>query len=245
MGWLTGYLTVVVLLLLVGAAVVYWLAAGKRWPMRATGSPMPPSDAGSAELVPAQVEVTLSSIEVWRSRSGRMGDYRTAEGVVDAEHVLSPSGRYFALFRNGGGNEGRWENGRVWLFGPEGELFSSSEMKRPIDVAVSDAGHLIVADHLSPNTPGCWVRVLDRSGAELFSQRHRKNAGGVGISPEGGVAVYATAGPNWAIRVVDVATGALKKIPCTGPFTGAKVSEADRAAWLDTDFPDRMFCVKW
>lgn len=170
----------------------------------------------------------------------------TSAGKVFAHKTASPTGEYYAINFDAAHADGKLERGRVWLFGPAGEMFSPAGMNRPRDVAVSDFGHLIVADWLDFDTLSCRIRIFDRSGSALYDKRHRRNAGGVAITATGDTAIYGTMNPRSAVRVVDVGSGVCTAtVACACPFYGAEIDLAQRGAWLDTSFPERKRQIVW
>jgi len=145
-----------------------------------------------------------------------MAHYQTSEGDVFASKVASPDGRYFAVRKSDATCCGKYERGRLWYFGPGGEIFSPARTLRPQDVAVADSGRLIVGDWLSRDTLSCWIRIFEPDGRELYSKRHSFNVLRVSIAADGRLAIYDTAGPEYTTRVVDVDAGAIvRRFPIT------------------------------
>lgn len=172
--------------------------------------------------------------------------HATPEGEVFAHKTSSPSSAYYAIHHDAGHVKGRLEKGRVWLSGPRGFLFSPDKTIRPHDVAVSDAGHLAIADWLDFDTLSCRVRIFDQNGLTLYEKRHRRNAGGIAITAAGDVAIYGTMNPGAVVRIIDVSAGfCMATIDYGCPFYGAEIDPANKIAWLDTDFPDRKFRIAW
>lgn len=83
--------------------------------------------------------------------------YRTSEGEVFARKAASPDGRYFALWTYDAICCGKREPGRVWVFGPGGELFSPAKTVRPTEIAVAD-GRVAIYDTAGPEYK---TRVVD------------------------------------------------------------------------------------
>ena len=159
---------------------------------------------------------------------------QTLEGDGFARKVASPDGRYFALWTGDGICCGKYYRGRLWLFGPGGELFSPAKTLRPREIAVADSGRLIVGDWLSRDTLSCWIRIFAPDGRELFSRRHRFNVVRVSIHADGRIAVYDTAGPEYKTRVVDVDAGTIaRKLPLT-----------DHAELLSREIPLQPFTTR-
>lgn len=143
-----------------------------------------------------------------------MPHYRTSEGEVFGRKFASPDGRYFAVRAFDGFHCDKYERGRLWHFGPDGELFSPPRTLRPHDIAIADGGRLIVGDWLTYDTLACWIRIFEPDGRELYSKRHRFNVAKVSIATDGRLAIYDTAGPEHKTRLVDVDTGAIiRKLP--------------------------------
>lgn len=155
--------------------------------------------------------------------------YRTSEGEVFARKAASPDGRYFAIWTYDAICCGKREPGRVWVFGPGGELFSPANTVRPTEIAVADTGRLILGDQVRSGALGRWIRIFEPNGRGVFSRRHGVNVARVSISADGRVAIYDTAGPEYKTRVVDVDAGTIaRKLPLT-----------DHAELLSSEIPMR------
>lgn len=175
-----------------------------------------------------------------------LGYMKTSTGMICGDRHMSPQGCFSAVLQRDTTCEGRHVPGGVWLFEGNTERLAITDLKIPWRCAVSDTGRLIVADAVSRESLSCWVRIFESDGTVLYSQRHRRNLGGVGISPEGGIAVYGTANPNAVLRVVDVSAGlVLVSLPGNGFFGHAAIDEATRTVHLDMQYPDQARFVTY
>lgn len=175
-----------------------------------------------------------------------LGFTKTSSGMVCGDTYDSPKRRFSAVLQRDSMYNGKPVPGGVWMFEGRVERLAVTDMKVPSRCAVSDTGRLIVADGINRNTLSSWIRIFERDGTLLYTAKHRRNVGGVGISSEGNIAVYGTANPNALMRVVEVETGrVIATVPGNGFFSDAVIDEALRLVHLDTKYPEQVRSVTY
>lgn len=106
----------------------------------------------------------------------------------------SSSGDWIVSWCDGGYENDRWKNGRLFLIDvTKNTVVELKKFQRPFTACVADNGSVGVIDSLTGEGLKGTFSVLDATGAQIYKKRFKSNLYNCGISPDGKHAVCQTA----------------------------------------------------